>query len=66
MGEPQSQPPPDERPFVSVASRLALMIFALVAGVSLLIAVVLVGREHEAYLEAKPWQSVDGESSLTW
>ncbi|MEY2934071.1 MAG: hypothetical protein RL033_4820, partial [Pseudomonadota bacterium] len=53
MGEPQSQPAPNERPFVSVASRLALMIFALVAGVSLVIAVVLVGREHESYLEAK-------------
>ena len=39
--------------FVSVASRLALVIFALVAGVSLLVASELTRREHEHYLASK-------------
>jgi len=39
--------------FVSVASRLALMIFALVAGVSLLVASELTRREHEHFLASK-------------
>jgi two-component system, chemotaxis family, sensor kinase CheA len=39
--------------FVSVASRLALVIFALVAGVSLVVAFELTGREHEHYIESK-------------
>jgi len=57
MGTPASDSGPaalakDTR-FVSVASRLALMIFALVASVSFVIALALAGREHEYYIEAK-------------
>jgi two-component system chemotaxis sensor kinase CheA len=39
--------------FVSVASRLALVIFALVSGVSLLVASELTRREHEHYIASK-------------
>jgi HAMP domain-containing protein len=39
--------------FVSLASRLALWIFALVAGVSLLVAFQLTGRERDHYVHSK-------------
>jgi HAMP domain-containing protein len=39
--------------FVSVASRLAVVIFALVAGVSLVVAFELTAREREHYVESK-------------
>jgi len=39
--------------FVSVASRLAIVIFALVAGVSLLVAFELTRREREHYIDSK-------------
>lgn len=56
-----AHPAPDSDPaaaardtrFVSVASRLALMIFALVASVSFVLAFALAGREYESSLEAK-------------
>lgn len=44
---------PERRRFVSVASRLALVIFALVAAVSLVIALELARRERGHYVESK-------------
>jgi two-component system chemotaxis sensor kinase CheA len=48
-----TQAPPKLAGFVSLASRLALWIFALVAGVSLVVAFQLTGREHDHYVASK-------------
>ncbi len=50
---PVSRSPPRDSGFVSVASRLALVIFALVAAVSLAIALELTRRERGHYVESK-------------
>jgi len=47
--QPQAKP----EGFVSVASRLAVVIFALVAGVSLVVAFELTERERQHYVESK-------------
>lgn len=51
--DPAERPPKDVRGFVSVASKLAVVIFALVAAVSFLVAFELTRRERDHYIEAK-------------
>lgn len=51
--DPQGPEPKESRRFVSLASRLAVVIFGLVAAVSILIAFELMKRERAQYLDAK-------------
>jgi two-component system chemotaxis sensor kinase CheA len=51
--DPAERPLGGDRGFVSVASKLAFVIFALVAAVSWLVAFEVTRREHEHYIEAK-------------